>query len=418
MLYTIFDKILLDELKPALGCTEPIALAYAAAVAKATLDDFPQKVIIECSGNIIKNVMGVTVPNSKGMKGIEAACLLGIVGGDANKVLEVLSEINDDHISKTKELLQTNICEVILKEGIAGLYISITLIKDNNSSQAVILNCHNEITQLYKNGKLIQNNEVLLSENKDLREHLSLEAILDYAENADLTKVKDVILEQINLNVAIAEEGLKNNWGLNVGSTLLKYNKNDVKTRAKALASAGSDARMAGCSLPVVINSGSGNQGMTVSLPVYEYAKELKVSEEEMIKALVVSNLVAIHQKRFIGSLSAYCGAVSAAAAASAAITYLHTKDINTIAAAITNTLAIAGGIVCDGAKASCAGKIAASLDSAILGYELAYGEGLAAESGDGLVKDTIEKTIRTFGKVGKDGMKETDIEILNLMIK
>ena len=411
---------MIDELKPALGCTEPIAIAFASATARATLQDMPDRITVECSGNIVKNVKGVTVPNSNGMKGIEAAAVLGAVGGDENKALEVLSSVTDDDIEKTKKLLASSICTTVLAEGVPGLYISVKAEKGSESAEATIIDCHNEICSLKKNGQLIssKNRSQGESDEDNLKKHLSVEGIIEYGREADLSMVEDVIRNQWTTNEKIAEAGLKEEYGATIGRTLIKrYDKDDVRIRARAKAAAGSDARMSGCSLPVVINSGSGNQGLTVSLPVIEYGKALSKTDDEIIRALAVSNLIAIHQKRYIGPLSAYCGAVSAAAGAAAGIAFISGMDEKVISDSITNTLASVGGIVCDGAKPSCAAKISSALEAAILGFELAQ-EKKAFENGEGLVKENVEKTIETFGKVGKEGMKETDIEILHLMIE
>ena len=404
--YAFYDRILNAELKPALGCTEPIAIAFAAASARSYLNHMPERMSVRCSGNIIKNVKGVTVPNSSGMKGIETAALLGAVGGDASLALEVLSTVTDDDRKSVSELLKKEICTVELAEGVAGLFIEVTAIFGKDSVSVTIENHHNEIARVRKNG------EILFSAKKGNKESG------DDEENAPLKDVHSSLKAQWKYNEQIAEEGLSSSYGASIGRMLLKnYDKRDVRIRARAKAAAGSDARMSGCPLPVVINSGSGNQGLTVSLPVIEYGLDMGKSEDEILRALALSNLIAIHQKKYIGPLSAYCGAVSAAAGASAAIAFLHTHDEREISDAITNTLASVGGIVCDGAKASCAAKISSALEAAIMGFELADEQKSSFKGGDGLVKDDIENTIKTFGKVGKDGMRETDIEILHLML-
>ena len=419
-LFDIYDSILIDGLKSALGCTEPIAIAFAAATARGALGRMPERLSVECSGNIVKNVKGVTVPNSGGMKGIEVAAILGAVGGDETKALEVLSSIKDEDIATTRELLKAGICSVTLAEGVPGLYISIKAEAGDESAEATIIDCHNEICSLKKNGKIISSRSGGQggSDEDERKGYLTVESILDYGRNADLKAVEAVLRNQWKTNERIAEAGLKEEYGATIGRTLLKrYDSKDVRIRARAKAAAGSDARMSGCSLPVVINSGSGNQGLTVSLPVIEYGLALSKSDEEILRALAVSNLIAIHQKKYIGPLSAYCGAVSAAAGVAAGIAFISGMDDKVIADSITNTLASVGGIVCDGAKPSCAAKISSALEAAILGFELAE-EKKAFENGEGLVKENVEKTIETFGKVGKEGMKETDIEILHLMIE
>lgn len=420
--YAFYDRILNAELKPALGCTEPIAIAFAAASARSYLNHMPERMSIRCSGNIIKNVKGVTVPNSSGMKGIETAALLGAVGGDSSLALEVLSTVTDDDRKSVSELLKKGICTVELAEGVAGLFIEVTAIFGKDSVSVTIENHHNEIARVRKNGEILfsakKDNKESGDDEESLKAYLSVDGIIDYALNAPLKNVRSSLKAQWKYNEQIAEEGLSSSYGASIGRMLLKnYDKRDVRIRARAKAAAASDARMSGCPLPVVINSGSGNQGLTVSLPVIEYGLDMGKSEDEILRALALSNLIAIHQKKYIGPLSAYCGAVSAAAGASAAIAFLHTHDEREISDAITNTLASVGGIVCDGAKASCAAKISSALEAAIMGFELADEQKSSFKGGDGLVKDDIENTIKTFGKVGKDGMRETDIEILHLML-
>ncbi len=420
--YSFYDRILNAELKPALGCTEPIAIAFAAASARSYLNHMPERMSVRCSGNIIKNVKGVTVPNSSGMKGIETAALLGAVGGDSSLALEVLSTVTDDDRKSVSELLKKGICTVELAEGVAGLFIEVTAIFGKDSVSVTIENHHNEIARVRKNGEILfsakKGNKESGDDEESLKAYLSVDGIIDYALNAPLKNVHSSLKAQWKYNEQIAEEGLSSSYGASIGRMLLKnYDKRDVRIRARAKAAAGSDARMSGCPFPVVINSGSGNQGLTVSLPVIEYGLDMGKSEDEILRALALSNLIAIHQKKYIGPLSAYCGAVSAAAGASAAIAFLHTHDEREISDAITNTLASVGGIVCDGAKASCAAKISSALEAAIMGFELADEQKSSFKGGDGLVKDDIENTIKTFGKVGKDGMRETDIEILHLML-
>lgn len=416
-LYDNYVQILKNELVPALGCTEPIAIAYAAAKAREVLGSFPEQVEMRCSGNIIKNVKGVTVPNSGGLKGIDVAATLGIVGGDASRELEVLENVQPEHIEKTRELVASGYCTCTLQEDVANLYIVATVRDGSHYAEVTIINRHTYITRIVKDGEVLY--ETAASE--DSRDYvdksmLNVKDILRFAEEVDIEDVKDILDRQIEMNSAIADEGLMNPYGAQIGRTLLQVYGDDVKIRAKARAAAGSDARMGGCSLPVVINSGSGNQGMTVSLPVIEFARSLFCSKEKLYRALVVSNLVAIHQKKYIGSLSAYCGAVSAACGSGAAITYLYGGDYEQISATIVNTIANVGGIVCDGAKASCAAKIASAVDAAILGHFLGDKHHWF-QPGEGIVQDDVEATIRSMGYIGRVGMKDTDKQILNIMI-
>ncbi|MEL7648730.1 MAG: L-serine ammonia-lyase, iron-sulfur-dependent, subunit alpha [Sedimentibacter sp.] len=412
-----FIDILKEELVPALGCTEPIAIAYAAAKAKEVLGEFPEKITVECSGNIIKNVKGVTVPATNNLKGIDVSAVLGAVGGNASKKLEVLTEVTADDVEKTKELVNSGICRIKHIKNVENLYINVILESQGHESSVTISNGHTNIVKIMKDGiVLLENNDTDVQESKIDKSNLNIKNIYEFAETVDVNLLKDVLDKQIEYNTRIAEEGLKNKYGANVGESLLKYYGDDVKVLAKAYAAAGSDARMSGCTLPVVINSGSGNQGITVSIPIIVYAKHLNVGSEKLYRALTLSNLIAIHQKKGLGKLSAYCGAVSAACGAGAGIAYLHGESFEIITRTITNTIANVSGIVCDGAKPSCAAKIASSVDAAIMGYHMAI-NGNTFACGEGLVKDDIEDTIDSICKMGKDGMKETDIEIINLMI-
>lgn len=416
-LYQNYVKILNNELVPALGCTEPIAIAYAAAKARAILGTFPDRVEMHCSGNIIKNVMGVTVPNSGGLRGIDVAATLGIVGGDADRELEVLEDITQEDIDKTKELVAEGFCQCKLQEGVENLYIVAKVIKDEHFAEVTIINRHTLITKIVKDGEILFEHKVS-EESPDYvdKSLLNVKDILIFADEVKIDDIREAIGNQITLNSAISDEGMKNHYGAEVGRTLLEVYGDDVKVRARARAAAGSDARMGGCSLPVVINSGSGNQGMTVSLPVIEFAKEVNASEEKLYRALVVSNLIAIHQKKYIGSLSAYCGAVSAACGAGAAITYLYGGNEEEVGLTITNTIGNVGGIVCDGAKSSCAAKIASAVEAAVLAHYMAS-KHHCFQPGEGIVQNDVEGTIRSMGYIGRVGMKITDTEILNIMI-
>lgn len=414
--YQTYVQILKEELVPAMGCTEPIALSYCASKARDILQTKPKRCLVEVSGNIIKNVKSVIVPNTNGLKGIEAAVAAGIVAGDADKVLEVIANVKEEEIFNIKEYLSNHCIEVRPLDSEHILDIKITLYSDDEYVLVRIIDQHTNIVLIEKN------NEILFSkEDKKYNDNivtnrceLNVADIYDFAKTVEIADIKDVIKRQINYNSAIAREGLNKNYGANIGSVLLKTGK-DIVTRAKALAAAGSDARMSGCELPVVINSGSGNQGMTVSLPIIEYAKELNVTDDELYRALVLANLIAIHQKTGIGRLSAYCGAVSAGCAAGCGIAYLYGGDYQCIAHTIVNSLAITSGIICDGAKSSCAAKIAASVDAGILGYQM-YLEGQEFKDGDGIVVKGVENTIKNVARLGKIGMKETDKEIIKIM--
>ena len=372
-IYNEYVTILESELVPALGCTEPIALAYAAAKAKEVLGKMPDHITMRCSGNIIKNVKGVKVPNSGGMKGVEAAAVLGITGGDPSQALEVLEHVTDREIDEAEKLLKAGFCDCVLKDDVANLYIeAYAVCKKTEKSEALVVieDEHTNITHIEKDGQVLFHKEkkeyCQEREKTPDKSLLNLEDIITFANEVQITDVEKVLGRQIKYNTRIAEEGLRNPWGAQVGRVVLEEFGEDVKWRAVAKASAGSDARMSGCALPVIINSGSGNQGMTCSLPVIEFGKELKKSKEEIYRALCVSNLVALNQKKYIGSLSAYCGAVCAAAGAGAGITYLCGGTLEQIENTVVNTIADAGGIVCDGAKPSCAAKISTALQAAI----------------------------------------------------
>lgn len=422
-IYNEYVTILESELVPALGCTEPIALAYAAAKAKEVLGKMPDHITMRCSGNIIKNVKGVKVPNSGGMKGVEAAAVLGITGGDPSQALEVLEHVTDREIDEAEKLLKAGFCDCVLKDDVANLYIeAYAVCKKTEKSEALVVieDEHTNITHIEKDGQVLFHKEkkeyCQEREKTPDKSLLNLEDIITFANEVQITDVEKVLGRQIKYNTRIAEEGLRNPWGAQVGRVVLEEFGEDVKWRAVAKASAGSDARMSGCALPVIINSGSGNQGMTCSLPVIEFGKELKKSKEEIYRALCVSNLVALNQKKYIGSLSAYCGAVCAAAGAGAGITYLCGGTLEQIENTVVNTIADAGGIVCDGAKPRCAAKISTALQAAILSHKMAM-RGLTFARGEGLVMDCPEDTIKAVGYVGRAGMKQTDVEILNLMI-
>jgi L-cysteine desulfidase len=417
-IYKQYVNVLNEELLAALGCTEPIAIAYASAVARKTLGAFPQKMTAYCSGNIIKNVKAVTVPNSGGQKGVEAAAILGMLGGDPDKKLEVLSAITPDQIEQSRRMVSEGLCEVKLVEGVANLYIRMELFAGVDTAKVEIIDKHTNIVAIERNGIKLMDRKYHLDtgSSNHKRDFMSIEGILDFVDTLDINDVKKLLDEQVKCNLAIADEGLKNSYGANVGKNMLRLNGNDVVTRAKAYAAAGSDARMSGCDLAVVINSGSGNQGIAVSVPVVEFARELKVSDDRLYRALTLSNLVAVHLKSGIGSLSAFCGAVSAATGSGAAISYLHGGTRHQIENTIINTLGTVSGIICDGAKPSCAAKVAAAVDAAILADEMSFNDDYFKE-GEGIITGDIEATIQNIGRLGRVGMKDTDVEILNMMI-
>lgn len=418
-LYKNYLDILKQELVPALGCTEPIAIACAAAKASRLLGSFPESLEMKLSGNIIKNVKGVTVPNSGGLKGIDIAAVLGMVGGNADKALEVLEEITPEHIARAKELASRGICTYSLAENVPNLYISAKAVCGGHYAEVVIAHQHTNIIKMEKDGEVLLDRTLEAEEKTDDtvdRSRLTVKDILDFADQVRMEDIEEIISRQIRLNTAISQEGLDNNYGAQIGKTLMHVWGKSATTRACARAAAGSDARMGGCSMPVVINSGSGNQGITVSLPVIVYAEEWEVSRDKLYRSLVVSNLIAVHQKYYIGSLSAYCGAVSAACGAGAGITYMYGGTYEQVSLTIINTLGNVGGIVCDGAKPSCAAKIASSVDAALMAFHLSI-QNKSFLPGEGLIKGDVEETIKSMGYIGRVGMKTTDTEILNVMI-
>lgn len=414
--YDNYVKILRSELIPAMGCTEPIAIAYAAAKARQVLGAMPERMVARCSGNIIKNVKGVNVPNAGGQKGVQVAAILGALAGDPDLELQVISQVPEEAVEEVRRLNKARICTCELEEGVENLFIRIEAYAGEDSAVVEIKTKHNHISRMEKNGEVLLVAEDIVTADSGDKSQLNLKDIVEFAETCDLADVDDLITKQIEYNTAISNEGLANGWGTEVGRILMESGSGSVSTRASARAAAGSDARMNGCAMPVVINAGSGNQGITCTMPVVTYAEELGVTTEKLHRAMVLTNLIALHQKRYIGNLSAYCGAVSAGTAAACGIAYLHGEGYDVIGRTIINALGNTGGIVCDGAKASCAAKIASAVEAGILGYEMSK-RGKVFAFGEGIVEGDYEQTIRNFGRLAKEGMKDTDIEILNIMI-
>ena len=416
-IYQIYVQILKEELVTAMGCTEPIAISYAAARARAVLGELPEKIVVKASGSIIKNVKSVVVPNTGGLRGIEAAAAAGVVCGNENKKLEVLSEIESEDIEHIKGYLGQADIKVEYQETGRTFDLSVCVYKEHSQASVRITDYHTNIVQIEKNWELIRDDlkdEKIEKANRDV---LSMENIWEFVRCADIEDVKETLDKQIECNMKIAREGIRGNYGANIGSILLKMEGDSVQVRAKAMAAAGSDARMNGCGLPVVINSGSGNQGITCSVPVLVYGESLNCDIEKIYRALLLSNLTAIYIKAGIGTLSAYCGAVSAGAAAGAGIAYLHGGGYEEIKHTVVNALAIVSGIVCDGAKASCAAKIASSVEAGIVGYYMYLNEQEFC-AGEGIVAEGIDRTIENIGILGKEGMKETNKKIIEMMIK
>lgn len=415
-LYSIYVQILKEELVMAMGCTEPIAISYACAKATQVLDHLPDRIVVKASGSIIKNVKSVIVPHTNGLKGIEVAAAAGALYGDADAQLEVLSSATREQIEELPEYVQnTNITVQHIEQGhVFDLEIHVYYEQEHASVR--IVDTHTNIVQIEKNWQVIFEDKTTSLELKADHSALIMKQIWDFSQTVDIDDVKEILDRQITCNMAIANEGIHNSYGANIGHVILNMDSDCVKTKAKAYAAAGSDARMNGCELPVVINSGSGNQGITCCVPVVVYAKELDCTQEQLYRALVLSNLTAIYIKTGIGTLSAFCGAVSAGAAAGAGIAYLHNGTYKEIQHTIVNALAILSGTICDGAKASCAAKIASSIDAGIMGYYM-YKNKQQFYAGDGIVAHSVDETIQNIGTLGSQGMLQTNDKIIEMMI-
>jgi len=416
--YQRYLQILEEELVPAMGCTEPIAIAYGAAKAREILGTIPERMEVSVSGNIIKNVKSVIIPNTGGLKGIEAAAVAGVIAGDAGKRLEVIAEVSAYKRESIREYLRTHEVKVMPAKGDSLFEIGVRLIHKDSYVLLKIARYHTNIVRIEKDGNIIF--EQLEKAEADSVEEENLLNVKDIVAFADALRIEDiypVIEPQIRYNYAIAEEGIEGGYGAGVGSVILAHDGDGIRNRAKAMAAAGADARMGGCESPVIIVAGSGNQGIAASVPVITYAKYLDSDQETLVKALAVSNLMTIYQRSRIGKLSAFCGAVNAGCASGTGIAYLMGGRYEEIAHTIVNSLAIVSGIICDGAKPSCAGKIAASVDAGILGYQM-YEDGRQFRGGDGIVTNDVDGTIHNVGKLGKDGMRETDKEIISIMMQ
>jgi len=412
-----FLDILEEELIPAMGCTEPIALAFAAAKAREVLGSVPGKIVAKCSGNIIKNVRCVSIPNSGGMTGIEAACVLGALCGDVSREMEVLEAVTPEGLSESVEFIESGNCIVEYLESPIPLHFIIHLENGKENAEVEVRHSHTNIVRISKNGETLFATEdfgeaTAIAE----RGELSVENIFAFANEVELSKIEKFARRQIECNMAIANVGMEGNFGIGIGKEMLEMNPGSVFTKMKAFAAAGSEARMCGCNMPVIITSGSGNQGIASSVPVIVYAREKNLPEEKMFRALAFSSLLTVFQKEYIGKLSAFCGAVSASCAAGAAITYIDGRTVEQIKNTIDNTLADIPGIICDGAKSSCAAKIASALDAALFAHVLAM-KGKVYEANTGIIQSDAGKTIRSVGHIGKVGMKQTDSEIVKMMI-
>lgn len=416
-IYGQYLQILREELIPAMGCTEPIAMAYAAAKARQVLGEMPDKIDIVISGNIIKNVKSVVVPNTGGLKGITAAVAAGVTVGDADRQLEVLAGVREEDIHLIREFMDSCPMTVMKSQSPKLLDIDLRLYKGTDCVRLRITDYHTNIVLIEKNGDVLLRLDDASDDGGETdRSVLSVKGIVEFAECVRIDDVRELLERQIAYNTAISQEGLRGEYGASVGKTLLSTRGSDVRVRARAVAAAGSDARMSGCELPVVIVSGSGNQGMTASLPVIVYAQDMGADRDRLLRALVVSNLVTVHQKTPIGRLSAFCGAVSAGCGAAAGVAWLCEGSVDAVSATITNTLGMISGTVCDGAKPSCATKIASAVEAGLLGFDL-YERGKGLCGGDGILKGDVEKTIESVGKLAREGMRETDSEILEIML-
>ena len=413
-----YVALLRRELIPALGCTEPIAIAYAAARARRLLGCMPTSMTVHCSGNIIKNVKSVIVPTTNGMRGIDTSAILGALAGDPELGMEVLRNIKPEQVEHVRQLRDTGMCKILPLKSTANLHILLEVSGNGHSALVEIRDAHTNVIREERDGMVVTGTASGCASPTGSEQgycDLSIENIYWFAKTVDLPEIEPILEKQLDYNMAIAQEGLRGEWGAQVGKTLLASG-DSLANRAAAYAAAGSDARMGGCVLPVIINSGSGNQGMTVSLPVIVFAQEKGLSREEILRALALSNLVALFQKSFIGKLSAYCGAVSAACGSAAGIAYLCGDSLEVIEDTVVNTIANVSGMVCDGAKSSCAAKIATAVQAGFLGHEMAI-RGHAFRNGEGLVKSDADKTVEVFGRMAREGMRTTDEEILRLMV-
>ncbi len=417
-LYNQYLAILREELRPAMGCTEPIAMAYAAAKARQTLGAIPDKIRLWVSGNIIKNVKSVVVPNTGGLHGMAAALCAGIIGGNADKELQVIAEVPAEKHAEIKAYMDTVDLEIQPSYSDLVFDIDLFVYHGEDMVRLRIANHHTNIVLIQKNNETLLELPVSESSEENLTDKscLSIEKIVEFADCLDVEDVRDTVGVQIAKNMEIAAEGLKNSWGANIGSVILRRQVGGVEKIACAWAAAGSDARMSGCEKPVIICSGSGNQGITASVPVAVFARETCKSEEELLRAVALSDLVTIHQKAGIGRLSAYCGAISAGCGAGAGIAYLQGGKADAVAHTVVNAIAILSGTICDGAKPSCAAKIAAAVDAGILGYNM-YLEGQQFYGGDGIVTKGVDNTVRNIGILAREGMRQTDRTILEIML-
>ena len=418
LLYQQYVNILREELRPAMGCTEPIALAYAGAKARQVLGCLPEKIELFVSGNIIKNVKSVVVPNTGGLHGLAAAICVGVAVGDADRELEVISRLTDEDRETLRTYMEQVDLDIQAADSELVFDIDVRLQGQGNTCRLRIVNNHTNIVLIERNGEKLLELPISDSSEEGLTDKscLTIEKIVEFADSVDVEDIRDVVERQIKYNMAIAREGMEHRWGANIGKVILRRQGNAIEKKARAYAAAGSDARMSGCDMPVIILSGSGNQGITASVPVVVYAEALGKTREEMLRAVVLSDLVTIHQKTGIGRLSAYCGAISAGCGAGAGIAYLMGGRMHAVAHTVVNSVAILSGTICDGAKPSCAAKIAAAVDAGVLGCDM-FMENQQFYGGDGIVTKGVDKTVDNVGRLAREGMKETDKTILKIML-
>lgn len=409
-----FITLLQHEIVPAFGCTEPIALAFAAAKSVEVLGAFPDRIHALCSGNIIKNAKSVTIPNAEGRRGIYYSLVLGAIVGNAERKLEVLESLSPSDLVKADQLVDSEFCTVELAENVENLYIEVFAYHGDDVVRVIVEHAHTNLVRIEKNGTVLLDNPVV--DTATVPVELDFNKCYDFADHGDISEIYDLIKQQLDYNMAIAEEGLANDYGANIGKLII-HESDSIEERARAYAAAGSDARMSGCSLPVMINCGSGNQGITLSVPILIYAKAYHISEERTVRALVLANMLALYIKSGIGRLSAYCGVVSSSSATVAAIAFLLGESREVVAQTLSNALAGTSGVICDGAKASCAMKIALALNNAFLGHRQAK-TGNSFHTGDGIVKDDIDTTVDTIAKIAREGMRSTDVVILESMLE
>lgn len=414
--FKLYEQMIIEELIVAMGCTEPISLSLAGAKLVEVLGDIPEELDAYICGNIIKNAKSVTVPNTDGMKGIDTAIAAGMVVGKSSAELEVLTTLSKADLDLVKDIITRKVIKINLATNCKNLYIKLVGRHKQNIVEVVIEDLHNNITYVAKNGNELYKKADILKQKKMAYDTLNVKDIIDFANNADLSKIEFYLKRQLEYNYKIACEGINGNYGVNTGRILLKTAQS-VKDKAKAYTAAASDERMAGCDMPVVIISGSGNQGITTSVPLYIYKLEYNIPEERLLRALIVADLIALEEKNDIGRLSAFCGAVSAGAAAAAGIAYLLGGDEKVVAHTLVNALALSSGIICDGAKSSCAGKIVLALEAGLIGYEM-YQHHMQIRAGEGIVKKGVDQTIKNVGRLASCGMIQTDKEILSMMIE